>query len=184
MARTPWKMYLLAWNLAGRCFSEFCEMVKKFEFWAQNLNWKKFWTEKNFWKKNFFGSEHVSSQIWCQKIFPFSWGGGGVGVGVPKKKSCSKWAETHFGFGIFEIRSFSGGGGVRKVNGATSKQASKQADRQTSGHHSDQISRAVSYRQTSGHHSDQISRSALRDGATKNSSLNYLSFIINWLLLQ
>ena len=29
MARTPWKMYLSAWNLAGRCSSEFCEMAKK-----------------------------------------------------------------------------------------------------------------------------------------------------------
>ena len=53
----------------------------KIWIWAQNLNWKKFWTEKNFWKKNFFGSEHVWSQIWCQKILPFSWGGGG-----PQKK--------------------------------------------------------------------------------------------------
>ena len=42
-------------------------------------------------------------------------------------------------------------GGVRKVNGPTNKQASKQARLQTSGHHS-----------------DQISCSALRDGATKN----------------
>ena len=33
-------------------------------------------------------------------------GGGGRGgkqVCVPPKKSCSKWAETYFGFGIFEI---------------------------------------------------------------------------------
>ena len=29
MAWTPWKMYLLAWNLTGRCSSEFCEMAKK-----------------------------------------------------------------------------------------------------------------------------------------------------------
>ena len=29
MARTPWKMHLWAWDLAGRCSSEFCEMAKK-----------------------------------------------------------------------------------------------------------------------------------------------------------
>ena len=28
-------------------------------------------------KKNFFQSEHVSSQIWCQKFFPLLGGGGG-----------------------------------------------------------------------------------------------------------
>ena len=36
--------------------------------------------------KNFFSqSEHVSSQIWCQKFFPLQWGGGGVG---PLTKIC------------------------------------------------------------------------------------------------
>ena len=30
-------------------------------------------------QKNFFQSEHVSSQIWCQKIFPLPVGGGGGG---------------------------------------------------------------------------------------------------------
>ena len=29
-------------------------------------------------KKNFFQSEHVLSQIWCQKFFPLLGGGGGV----------------------------------------------------------------------------------------------------------
>ena len=28
MARTPWKMYLSAWNFPDRCSSEFCEMAK------------------------------------------------------------------------------------------------------------------------------------------------------------
>ena len=28
MARTPWKMHLWAWDLAGRCSCEFCEMAK------------------------------------------------------------------------------------------------------------------------------------------------------------
>ena len=32
-------------------------------------------------QKFFFQSEHVSSQIWCQKIFPLPWG-----VGVPQPK--------------------------------------------------------------------------------------------------
>ena len=41
--------------------------------------------------ENFFPqSEHVSSQIWCQKFFPLleqGWGGGGVGGGgVPLRK--------------------------------------------------------------------------------------------------
>ena len=29
MARTPWKMHLRAWDLAGRCYCEFCEMAEK-----------------------------------------------------------------------------------------------------------------------------------------------------------
>ena len=29
MARTPWKMYLSAWNFPGRCSCEFCEIAKK-----------------------------------------------------------------------------------------------------------------------------------------------------------
>ena len=40
--------------------------VKKFSlYWGRSLD-----------KKFFFQSEHVSSQIWCQKIFPLLGGGG------------------------------------------------------------------------------------------------------------
>ena len=83
----------------------------------------------------FFQSEHVSSQIQCQKFFPLLRGG------FPWK-NCSEWVETHFGFGIFEIRWFVGGGpSVRYKR---------------------------TYNRTDTRHRDQISRSARRDGATKN----------------
>ena len=105
----------------------------KIWIWAQNLNWKKFWTEKNFEqkkifeKKFFLGPNMYQPKSGVKKFCPLV--GGGGGGGSPKKKSCSKWAETHFGFGIFEIRSFSGGGGgVQKVNGATSKAADLHPD--------------------------------------------------------
>ena len=52
------------------------------------------------------------------------------GVGVPPRKSCSEWAETNFGFGIFEIRLFPGGGSLCEI----------QMDRQPDTRHSDQIS--------------------------------------------
>ena len=31
---------------------------------------------KSLCENFFFQSEHVSSQIWCQNFFPFTWGGG------------------------------------------------------------------------------------------------------------
>ena len=53
MARTPWRIHLWAWDLAERCFSSLCEMVKKIELkkfeLKKNLNYKK------IWKKIFFG---------------------------------------------------------------------------------------------------------------------------------
>ena len=163
MARTPWRIHLWGWDLAERCFSSLCEMVKKFEL-------KKFELKKKF-ENFFFRSEHTSSQIWCFLKFPLCWGGGGSknqswsewhetwshfgifeiqwnfqnGGGGSKNQSCSEWRETWSCFGIFEIR-WNFRNLVRKVNRATSKQARQH---------------------TSGHHSDQISRSALRDGATK-----------------
>ena len=113
-------------------------LSSKFEL-KKILNWKKFWTEKNFWKKKFFGSEHVSSQIWCQKIFPFSGGGGS-----PQKKVAQNELKHILVLEFLRYDHFLGGGGSENY-------------RPTS-------------RQTSGHHSDQISRSALRDGATKNNN--------------
>ena len=54
-------------------------MVKKFEL-------KKFKLKKKFeLKKNFFQSEHTSSQIWCFLKFPFVGGGGGGGGGGGSK---------------------------------------------------------------------------------------------------
>ena len=103
--------------------------------------------KKNFAKKFFFQSEHVSSQIWCQKFFLLLVGVGGG----PPKKSCSEWAETHFGFGIFEIRWFPGGRGGPSVR-------YKHTDNQPTRH-------------TDTRHSDQISRSARRDGATNKTVL-------------
>ena len=172
MARTPWKMYPSAWNFPGRCSCEFCEIAKKilnwhsrifqkFFFQCQLQIWKslQFYTMclsslfKELWPfeyckiyrnvlkihfQNFiFQSEHVSSQIWCQKFFPL------LGESPPpQKKSCSKWAETNFGFGIFEIQWFPGGG----------------------------VPLWDTARWTDTRHSDQISCSARRDGAAKNSN--------------
>ena len=111
---------------------------------VKNFFWKNFAKKKFFWKKFFSQSEHVSSQTWCQKFFLLRRGGS-------PWKSCSEWAETNFGFGIFEIRWFPGGGGG---GGSPS----------------------VRYRQQDTRHSDQISRSARRDGATKNPE-NYVSYL-------
>ena len=93
---------------------------------------------KNFAKKNFF--EKFFFPVWTcikpnlvSKIFPFSGGGS-------PWKSCSEWAETNFGFGIFEIRWFRGGS-------LCEIQMDIQLDTC---------------------HSDQISCSARRDGMTKN----------------
>ena len=64
-----------------------------------------------------------------KKISLYWWGGGGGrgGPGSPKK-SGSKWAETYFGFGIFEIRSLLG---------------AVFTHRPTDRHYSDQISRST-----------------------------------------
>ena len=150
MARTPWRIHLWAWDLAERCFSSLCEMVKKFELKKFEFK-KKFELKKNL-KKFFFRSEHTSSQIWCFLKFPLRWGGGSKkskllrnawsmvlfwnfwdpmkfwgGVGGSKNQSCSEWRETWSRFGIFEIwwnfRNL-----VRKVNGPTNKQASIHPD--------------------------------------------------------
>ena len=87
-----------------------------------------------------------------KKFSPLVGGGGGS----PPKKKLFKMSWNTFWFWNFWDTIIFWGGGVRKVNGPTNKQASKQASKQAD-------------RQTSGHHSDQISRSALRDGATKNN---------------
>ena len=62
-------------------------------------------------KNSFSQSEHVSSQIWCQKIFPLLWGEGGGGRGGPLTKiffqsehvSSQIWCQKCF--------PFTGGGG-------------------------------------------------------------------------
>ena len=146
MARTPWRIHLWARDLAERCFSSLCEMVKKFELKKFELK-KKIELKKNL-KKKFFRSEHTSSQIWCFLKFPLRWGGRGqknqscsemhetwsrFGIfeirwnleGGSKNQSCSEWRETWSHFGIFEIR-WNFRNLVRKVNGPTNKQASKQ----------------------------------------------------------
>ena len=53
MARTPWRIHLWAWDLAERCFSSLCEMVKKFEL--KKFELKKKIEFKKIWKKIFFG---------------------------------------------------------------------------------------------------------------------------------
>ena len=55
--------------------------VKKFSlYWGGGVPWQKIFFSRVPWQKNFFfQSEHVSSQIWCQKIFPL------LGRKVPRK---------------------------------------------------------------------------------------------------
>ena len=126
MARTPWRIHLWAWDLAERCFSSLCEMVKKFEL--KKFELKKNWIKKNL-KKIFFRSEHMSSPIWCFLKFPLCWGGGS------KNQSWSEWRETWSRFGIFEIR--------WNFEIWSEKLTGQQASKHTSGHHSDQISRSA-----------------------------------------
>ena len=60
---------------------------------------------KNF----FFQSEHVSSQIWCQKIFPLL-----VGGGVPRQKnffSSLNMYQAKSGVKKFSLYQWGGGGG-------------------------------------------------------------------------
>ena len=100
MARTPWRIHLWAWDLAERCFSSLCEMVKKFEL-------KKFELKK-IWKIFFSVWTYVKPNLVFSKI-SFMLGGGS------KNQSCSEWRETWSCFGIFEIRwnfqNLGGGGG-------------------------------------------------------------------------
>ena len=107
-------------------------------------------------KKNFFRSEHTSSQIWCFLKFPL-WGGQKIKVDQNGVKH-GLVLEFLRSDEIFEIWS-------EKLTG---QQASKQASIHT-------------YIHTSGHHSDQISRSALRDGATKKThKKTTLHFFFCW----
>ena len=81
----------------------------------------------------------MSSQIWCYLKFPLPMGGGGGGE-CPQETNCSKLHETHFGFGIFEIRWFFGGhGGGRGVSmkKLTDNQPTNQPSIQTYGHYGD-----------------------------------------------
>ena len=146
MARTPWRIHLWAWDLAERCFSSLCEMVKKFELKNFELKkiWKKIFLVRTYVKPNLVfskisfmlggGSKNQSWSEWHETWSRFGifeirwnfqkWGGGGGG---PKNQSCSEWRETWSRFGIFEIwwnfRNL-----VWKVNGATSKQGSIHPD--------------------------------------------------------
>ena len=98
-------------------------------------------------KNKFFRSEHTSSQIWCFLKFPLLGGGGGGGQKIKVAQNGVKHGlvlESLRSDEIFEIWS-------EKLTG---QQASNQASKHTSGHHS-----------------DQISRSALRDGATNKVAL-------------
>ena len=67
---------------------------------------------KNF----FFQSEHVSSQIWCQKFFPLPLGGGGArGRVLSDKKiffSSLNMYQAKSGVKIISLYQWSGGGGV------------------------------------------------------------------------
>ena len=60
------KNFFLVWTCIkpNLVLSEISEMKSEMKKWTDE-------------KKIFLGSEHVSSQIWCQKFFPSSVGGGG-----------------------------------------------------------------------------------------------------------
>ena len=67
MTRTPWKMYLLAWNFPGRCSCEFCEMAKELtlnfqaQLSTQTLEFfKKIFSMLTPNLKEFFILDHVS----------------------------------------------------------------------------------------------------------------------------
>ena len=92
-----WRKFFLVWTCIkpNLVLSEISEMKRwrvrwtdeEIFFWVRtcikpNLvlseisemkRWRMRWRDEEM-KKNFFGSEHVSSQIWCQKNFPL-WGG-------------------------------------------------------------------------------------------------------------
>ena len=148
MARTPWRIHLWAWDLAERCFSSLCEMVKKFELKKSEL--KKIFELKKIWKKIFSVQTYVKPNLVFSKI-SFMLGGdqkikvdqNGVKHGLvleflrsdeifkmgggSKNQSCSEWHETWSCFGIFEIR-WNFRNLVRKFNGSTSKQGSIHPD--------------------------------------------------------
>ena len=60
MARTPWKKNLWAWDLAGRCSSEFYEMVTKLTLNIKLHPWLKF---QNFFTFLFFNAKFKSERI-------------------------------------------------------------------------------------------------------------------------
>ena len=129
--------------------------------WSKNLNFElKIWTEKNFEqkkifeKKNFLGSNMYQAKSGVKKFSPLVGGGGG---GSPQKQVAQNELKHILVLEFLRYDHFLGGGSEK----LTGQQASKQTSRQTSGHHS-----------------DQISRSALRDGATKKQILfSYLIFL-------
>ena len=85
------------------------------------------------------------------------------GGGSPPKKVAQNELKHILVLEFLRYDHFLGGGGVRKVNGATSKQASIH---------------------TSGHHSDQISRSALRDGATNKKTITILKATLTFVPIK
>ena len=90
--------------------------------------------QKKILEKHFFPSLNIrQAKSGVEKFSPY-WGEGvGVIGGVPKK-SFSKWCETHFGFGIFEIQYFFGviGRGVhQKVNRQPGHTTNQMAGRPT-----------------------------------------------------
>ena len=58
----------------------------------------------------FFQSEHVSSQIWCQKFFYLL--GGGKGGGVPTRKVAQNELKHILVLEFLRSDDFRGGGGV------------------------------------------------------------------------
>ena len=128
MARTPWRIHLWAWDLAERCFSSLCEMVKKFELKKFELKkkielkkiWKIFFSVQTYVKPNLVfskisfmlgGSKNQSGSEWHETwsrfgIFEIRWNfqNGWGGGGLSKNQSCSEWRETWSRLGIFEIR--------------------------------------------------------------------------------
>ena len=74
--------------------------------------WKMYLLTWEFAKKNFFQSEHVSSQIWCQKFFPLL--GGGVSLCEKISFPSLNMYQAKSGVKNFSLY-WMGGGGPPKI---------------------------------------------------------------------
>ena len=89
----------------------------KIWIWAQNLNWKKFWTEKIFWKKIFLGPNMYQAKSGVKKFSPLVGGEGGS----PKKKVAQNELKHILVLEFLRYDHFLGGGS-EKLTGQQARQ--------------------------------------------------------------